>query len=256
MAAEAGKAPYIDPMHQFEVLPLFGGHEVNMFTITNAALWMMLAVVAVAVVFVVGSRRQAVVPGRLQSVSEVLFSFTRNMVEETAGKGAMAFFPFVMTLFTFILFSNFLGLLPYSFAPTAQIAVTATLALLVFVTVTVTGFIKNGFGFLGLFWVSSAPLILRPILAIIEVISYFVRPLSHSVRLAGNILAGHAVFKVFAGLAGIMAYAGGFTAIASVLPILSISLMYALEVLVSAVQAYVFAILTCVYLHDAFHPGH
>lgn len=239
----------IHPMDQFVNNPLFGGGSVNMFTITEAAFWMVLAVVCIAIVFVWGSRRQAVIPGRMQSVGEVIYSFTRNMVEDAAGKDAMAFFPLVMTIFMFILFSNFLGLLPYSFAPTAQIAITATLAFGIFALVTITGFVKNGFGFLKLFWVSSAPLILRPILAIIELISYFVRPVSHSIRLAGNIMAGHAVIKVFAGFAGVMG-------IGAILPIVSISAIYALETLVAAIQAYVFAILTCVYLHDALHPGH
>ncbi len=250
--AASGQEPsglQIHPMDQFVIKPLFGGDSVNMVTITNATLWMVLAVIAIALVFVVGSRKQAVVPGRMQSVGEVMYSFTRNMVEDTTGKDALAFFPLVMTLFMFILFSNMLGLLPYSFAPTAQIAVTATMALGVFLLVTIVGFIKNGFGFLKLFWVSSAPLILRPVLAIIEIISYFVRPVSHSIRLAGNIMAGHAVIKVFAGFAGVMG-------LGAILPIFSISAIYALETLVAAIQAYVFAILTCVYLHDALHPGH
>ncbi len=251
MATE-GQAPsglQIHPMDQFVNNPLFGGQSVSMFTFSEAAFWMILAVIAIAIVFVVGSRRQAVVPSRFQSVGEVMYSFTHNMVEDTAGKDAMAFFPLVMTIFMFILFSNFLGLLPYSFAPTAQIAITATLAFGIFLLVTITGFVKHGFGFLGLFWVSSAPLVLRPILAVIEIISYFVRPVSHSIRLAGNIMAGHAVIKVFAGFAGVMG-------LGAVLPIVSISAIYALETLVAAIQAYVFAILTCVYLHDALHPSH
>lgn len=251
MAAE-GHEPsglQIHPMDQFVVHPLFGGDSISMFTITNATLWMVLAVLAIALVFVWGSRRQAIVPGRMQSVGEVMYSFTRNMVEDTTGKDALAFFPFVMTIFMFVLFSNMLGLLPYSFAPTAQIAITALMAIGIFLLVTIVGFIKNGVGFLGLFWVSSAPLVLRPILAIIEIISYFVRPVSHSIRLAGNIMAGHAVIKVFAGFAGVMG-------IGAILPILSISAIYALETLVAAIQAYVFAILTCVYLHDALHPSH
>jgi F-type H+-transporting ATPase subunit a len=148
----------------------------------------------------------------------------------------------------FIVFANFLGLLPMSFTTTSHFAVTITLALLVFVTVTVVGFVKNGAAFLGLFWVSSAPLALRPILAVIEVISYFVRPVSHSIRLAGNVMAGHAVIKVFAGFAAL--------AVVSPLSIVAITAMYGLEVLVAFIQAYVFTILTCVYLKDALHPSH
>ena len=153
-----------------------------------------------------------------------------------------------MTLFMFIVFANFLGLLPMAFTTTSHIAVTAVLAMMVFLTVTILGFVKNGPAFLSLFWVSSAPLALRPILAIIELISYFVRPVSHSIRLAGNMMAGHAVIKVFA----------GFSQVAMIAPlsILAVSAMYGLEVLVSFIQAYVFTILTCVYLKDALHPHH
>ena len=170
------------------------------------------------------------------------------MVEDVAGKDAVKFFPYIMTLFMFIVFANFLGLIPMSFTTTSHFAVTVVLALLVFVGVTITGFVKNGVSFLGLFWVSSAPLGLRPILAIIEVISYFVRPVSHSIRLAGNVMAGHAVIKVFAGFAAIAAV--------SPLSVLAITAMYGLEVLVAFIQAYVFTILTCVYLKDALHPSH
>ena len=170
------------------------------------------------------------------------------MVEDVTGKDGLKYFPYVMTLFCFILFANFLALLPKSFSPTSHIAVTAVLALLVFVGVTVLGFVKNGAHFLGLFWVSSAPLALRPVLAVIELISYFVRPVSHSIRLAGNIMAGHAVIKVFA----------AFAAVAALAPVsvLAIVAVYGLEVLVALIQAYVFTILTCVYLKDALHPAH
>jgi F-type H+-transporting ATPase subunit a len=204
--------------------------------------------VAVVLVFVVGGRGRAVIPSRMQSIGELIYGFTYKMVEDVAGKDAVKFFPYIITLFIFILFSNFLGLLPMSFATTSHIAVTAVLAAAVFLTVTIVGFVKNGAAFLGLFWVSSAPLALRPILAVIELISYFVRPVSHSIRLGGNIMAGHAVIKVFA----------GFAAIAAISPVsvLAISAIYGLEVLVAGIQAYVFTILTCVYLKDALHPSH
>ena len=171
------------------------------------------------------------------------------MVEDVLGHEGAKFFPWLMVLFTFIVTSNLLGLLPKSFSPTSHIAVTAVLALGVFFTVTLVGLYKKGLGFLGMFWVSSAPLALRPILAVIELISYFVRPLSHSVRLGGNMMAGHAVIKVFAGFAGAM---GVF----SVVPIAAITAIYGLELLVAAVQAYVFTILTCVYLRDAVGEAH
>lgn len=236
------------PMDQFVVKPLFGGDHVGLFTVTNVTFWMALAVVAVVAMMVLGTRRRAIVPSRGQSVAELAYGFIYKMVEDVAGKDAVKFFPYVMTLFMFIVMANFLGLLPMSFTTTSQFAVTVVLALMVFVTVTIVGFVKNGTAFLGLFWVTSAPLALRPVLAIIELISYFVRPVSHSIRLAGNLMAGHAVVKVFA----------GFAAIAAVSPIsvVAITAMLGLETLVAFIQAYVFTILTCVYLKDALHPSH
>ncbi|GHE90404.1 ATP synthase subunit a [Aliiroseovarius zhejiangensis] len=239
----------IHPMDQFEIKPLFGGDHLGTFTPTNQTLWMVLAIVGIVLLLVVGSRGRAIVPTRGQSLAELAYGFVYKMVEDVAGKDAVKYFPGIMTLFMFILFANFLGLIPTSFTATSHIAVTAVLALIVFVFVTVLGFVKNGMGFLGLFWVSAAPLPLRPVLAIIELISYFVRPVSHSIRLAGNVMAGHAVIKVFAGFAAAL---GVF----SFLPILAISAVYALEVLVAFIQAYVFTILTCVYLKDALHPSH
>nr|WP_247745049.1 F0F1 ATP synthase subunit A [Shimia sp. R11_0] len=235
-------------MDQFLVKPLFGGDHIGLFTITNVTLWMALAGIAVVAMMVVGTRRRAIIPSRGQSIGELAYGFIYKMVEDVAGKDAVKFFPYIMTLFMFIVMANFLGLLPMSFTTTSHFAVTIGLALLVFVTVTVVGFVKNGAAFLGLFWVSSAPLALRPILAIIEVISYFVRPVSHSIRLAGNVMAGHAVIKVFAGFAAI--------AVVSPVSIVAITAMYGLEVLVAFIQAYVFTILTCVYLKDALHPSH
>jgi F-type H+-transporting ATPase subunit a len=239
----------IHPMDQFIVQPLFGDGPIAWYTPTNVTLWMLLAIVGVFILMVMGSRGRAIVPSRAQSVAELTYGFIRKMVEDVAGKDALPFFPYIMTLFLFIVMANFLGLIPMSFTTTSHIAVTAVLALAVFLTVTAVGFIKNGAGFLGLFWVSSAPMALRPILAIIELISYFVRPVSHSIRLAGNVMAGHAVIKVFAGFAGVL----GLGAVA---PIVAITAVYGLEVLVAFIQAYVFTILTCVYLRDALHPSH
>lgn len=236
------------PMDQFIVKPLFGGDEIAWYTITNVTMWMALAVVGIIAMMVIGTSRRAMIPSRSQSIGELAYGFIYKMVEDVAGKDAVKFFPYIMTLFLFIVFANFLGLIPMSFTTTSHFAVTITLALLVFVTVTVVGFVKNGTAFLGLFWVSSAPLALRPILAVIEVISYFVRPVSHSIRLAGNVMAGHAVIKVFAGFAAL--------AVVSPLSIVAITAMYGLEVLVAFIQAYVFTILTCVYLKDALHPSH
>lgn len=245
-AEEGGLA--FHPMDQFIVKPLFGDGPINWYTPTNVTLWMALAVLCVVGLLVLGTRGRAIVPSRIQSIAELAYGFIYKMVEDVAGKDGLRYFPYIMTLFIFIVFSNFLGLLPLSFTTTSHIAVTAVMAMAVFLSVTVIGFVKNGAGFLSLFWISSAPLVLRPILAIIEIISYFVRPVSHSIRLAGNMMAGHAVIKVFA----------TFAAIVWIAPvgILAITAIYALETLVSFIQAYVFAILTCVYLKDALHPHH
>ncbi|MBQ0750738.1 MAG: F0F1 ATP synthase subunit A [Roseovarius sp.] len=244
------------PMDQFMVKPLFGEGAVGVFTLTNVTLWMALTVLAIFALLVLGTSRRATIPTRTQSVAELLYDFVRKMVEDVAGKDALVFFPYIMTLFLFILFANFLGLLPMAFTTTSHIAVTAVMAMMVFLTVTIVGFVKHGAGFLGLFWVSSAPLALRPVLALIEVISYFVRPVSHSIRLAGNMMAGHAVVKVFAAFAPMILISTGIGLVVTPLSILAISTIYALEVLVAFIQAYVFTILTCVYLKDALHPSH
>jgi F-type H+-transporting ATPase subunit a len=235
-------------MDQFLVKPLFGDGPIHWYTPTNATLWMGLTLLAIVALLVFGTRGRAIIPSRVQSIAEMLYGMVHKMVEDVTGKDGLKYFPAIMTLFCFILFANYLGLLPKSFSTTSQIAVTGVLALLVFVGVTVLGFVKNGTHFLGLFWVSSAPLALRPVLAVIELISYFVRPVSHSIRLAGNVMAGHAVIKVFA----------AFAAIAWIAPlaVLGIVGVYALEVMVCIIQAYVFTILTCVYLKDALHPSH
>lgn len=241
-------------MDQFKVKPLFEG-TLDYFALSNATLWMGITVLCIIILFVLGTGKRAVVPGRLQSVAELAYSFIYKMVEDVSGHDGVKYFPYVFTLFCFIVFSNFLGLIPGAFTTTSHIAVTAVLAMMVFLFVTILGFIKNGFHFLGLFWVSSAPLPLRPILAIIELISYFVRPVSHSIRLAGNMMAGHAVIKVFAGFAPLVLMSWIGVAVTP-LSILAITAMYGLEILVCFIQAYVFTILTCVYLKDALHPGH
>ena len=236
------------PMDQFIVRPLFGDGPVHWYTPTNVTLWLMLAVLVIWVLFVAGTSGRALIPTRVQSMAELTYGMVHKMVEDVTGKEGLRYFPYIFTMFCFILFANLLGLVPKSFTTTSHIAVTGVLALAVFFGVTIIGFVKNGAHFLDLFWVRSAPLAVRPVLAVIEVISYFVRPLSLSIRLAGNMIAGHAVIKVFA----------GFAAIAAVAPVAIIAVigMYAFEVLVAIVQAYVFTILTCVYLKDALHPSH
>ncbi len=246
MAAEGGLQ--IHPMDQFIVKPLFGEGPVHWYTPTNVTLWLVLAVIAIGLLMVAGTRRRAIIPTRTQSVAELIYGFIHNMVEDVAGHDGVKYFPYVMTLFLFILFANVLGLIPMSFTTTSHVAVTATLALAVFLGVTLLGLARKGVGFLAMFWVSSAPLALRPILAVIELISYFVRPVSHSIRLAGNLMAGHAVLKVFAGFASV--------ALVSPVAIGAMTAIYALELLVAVIQAYVFTILTCVYLKDAVGDAH
>ena len=248
MAEEAESSLTFHPMDQFEVWSLFGGDTISFYTPTNVTLWMGISLLCVVALFVLGTRGRAIVPSRIQSIAELAYGFVYKMVEDVTGKDGIKYFPYIMTLFVFILFANMLDLVPMSFTTTSHIAVTAVLGFGVFIAVTVLGFVKNGTHFLGLFWVSSAPLALRPILAVIELISYFVRPVSHSIRLAGNMMAGHAVLKVFAGFAQV--------AVIAPVAILGVVAIYGLELLVAFIQAYVFTILTCVYLKDALHPSH
>lgn len=249
MAEQTEGGLNIHPMDQFIIVPLFGDAPLEWYTPTNSTLWMAFTVLAVTALLLLTTMRKADVPSRSQLIVELIYGFLRNMVESVAGKDGLKFFPYIMTVFMFIALSNVLGLIPASFTATSHIAVTAALALTVFVSVTIIGFVRHGIGFLGLFWISSAPLPLRPVLALIEVMSYFVRPVSHSIRLAGNMMAGHAMIKVFAGFAGVMG-------IGAVVPVVAIAAVYGLELLVALIQAYVFTILTCVYLKDALHPHH
>jgi len=247
-AEEQSEGLQFHPMEQFTLEPLFGDGPIHWYTPTNATLWMGIAILVIVLLLVIGTRRRAIVPNRTQSIGELAYGFIYTMVEDVAGKEGVKYFPYIMTLFMFIVTANFLGLIPLSFSTTSHIAVTVVMALLVFVTVTLIGFFKHGIGFLKLFWVSSAPLALRPVLAVIELISYFVRPVSHSIRLAGNVMAGHAVIEVFATFGAILAIAP--------LSLIGIVAMFGMDVLVAFVQAYVFTILTCVYLKDALHPAH
>ncbi len=248
--SEGGSSLEFHPMDQFIVKPFFGeiGDTVYWYSFTNVTFWLAMSILAVLALLVLSTSRREIVPSRGQSVAELAYGFVYKMVEDVTGKDGIKYFPYIMTLFMFILCANMLGLLPMSFTTTSHIAVTAVLGFGVFIAVTVLGFVKNGASFLELFWVSSAPLPLRPVLAVIELISYFVRPVSHSIRLAGNMMAGHAVLKVFAGFAQVAAIAP--------IAILGVMAIYGLEVLVSFIQAYVFTILTCVYLKDALHPHH
>lgn len=245
VAEGASHEMHIDPMSQFAVKPLFGG-EMGLFTITNATLWMAVVVIVVSALLLIGVRERSLVPGRLQSVAEMFYGFTRQMLVDIAGEEGMKFFPLVFTIFSFVLCANLLGMIPYSFTVTSQLAVTGLLALGVFVFVTVLGFIKHGAHFLTFFWPAEAPAFLRPLLMVIELVSYFVRPVSHSIRLGANMLAGHAVLKVFA------AFVGGL-GVFGVVPLAAMVGLTAFEFLVAAIQAYIFAVLTCVYINDALH---
>ncbi len=254
-AVEEGAKLNIHPMAQFEITPLFGDGPINWYTPTNVTLWLGVAIAAIVLLMVVATRGRNVVPSRGQSIAEMIYSFVRGMIVDITGEEGLKYFPYIMTLFLLILFTNVLGLLPMSFTVMSHIAATGVLALAVFLSVTLLGLFKNGTKFLKIFWISEAPMALRPVLAIIEIISYFVRPVSHSIRLAGNMMAGHAVIKVFAGFAALLAFYTPL-GVGLVAPIGAIMAVYGLELLVVVIQAYVFTILTCVYLNDALHPGH
>lgn len=247
----------IEPIHQFQItnfIPLgnWGGQEI---AFTNSALFMALTVVAVAGFLLLSTSRRALVPGRWQLMAEQSYEFIANMVRTNAGHEGMRFFPLVFTLFMFILFANLWGMFPYFFTVTSHIVITAAMAVLVFVVVVAYGFMRNGVKFLKLFVPSGIPWYVMWLVVPIEIISFLSRPLSHSLRLFGNILAGHIVLKVFGGMVVALIGAGLWAPLA-VLPFGMAVALTGLEFLVAFLQAFVFAVLTCVYLHDAIHPGH
>lgn len=248
-----------DPIHQFRIAPLvelpaIAGLDTSF---TNASLFMVAGVAATALFFNWAMKPAAMVPGRAQVVAEGAYSFIHGMVKDAAGEeGVKKFFPFVFTLFLFIFMANMLGMFPYFFTTTSQIVVTAAMALMVFFTVIIVGIAKNGGKFFKLFVPSGVPWPLYFIVTPIEIISFFSRPLSHAVRLWANILAGHILLKVFASFVPMLLAAGGWFSALSILPLAMTVALYGLEFLVAFLQAYVFAILTCIYLNDALHPGH
>ncbi|MEL6979086.1 MAG: F0F1 ATP synthase subunit A [Pseudomonadota bacterium] len=246
MAEKEGSGFYADPMGQFEIYNFFGAGAVEWSSFTNSSLMMLIVVGVSTLLLTLGASGRALVPSKLQSMTELTYEFIRRMVSDTAGDEGLKYFPYIFTVFIFILFSNLLGLIPYSFTVTSHLAVTATLALAVFFTVTITGFMKHGVHFLSFFVPHGAPKPLLVLLVPIEVISYFVRPISHSVRLGAAMLAGHAVMKVFAYFVAPLGVGG-------VLPLGMMVGIYGLELLVAVVQAYIFTILTCIYLNDALH---
>ena len=242
------------PVEQFTIKVLFAlnlfGYDISF---TNSALFMVLAI-AVSCGFLVFAMRPAlIVPGRMQGLAEMMYEFVAEMVRSNVGNEGRPYFPFIFTLFMFILFSNLLGLIPYSYTVTSQIVVTFAMALFIFIGVTIIAVVKHGFHFFSFFIPSGAPKALLPLIFVIEVISYFIRPVSLSVRLFANMLAGHTMLKVFGGLAVMIAGAGGVFVAGSILPLVAIIGLTGLEVLVACLQAYVFTILTCMYLNDAIH---
>jgi F-type H+-transporting ATPase subunit a len=247
-----------DPIHQFDIVKYFtlghiGGHEI---AFTNSALFMAVAVAGISLLLIGATTQRSLVPGRLQSLAEMSYEFVADMIRSTAGTEGMRFFPFVFSLFMFVLFINLIGLIPYSFTVTTHIVITASLALMVFFTVIVYGLWRNGLRFLKLFVPSGIPIYILPLVSVIEVMSFLSRPLSHSVRLFANMLAGHITLKVFAGFIGLLGAWGIAGYVGAVLPLALTVALTALELLVAVLQAYVFAILTCIYLNDAIHPGH
>jgi F-type H+-transporting ATPase subunit a len=243
----------MSPMEQFEVKPIvplhIGTYDVSF---TNQSLFMCLVVAAVTLFFAFAVSRPRVVPGRLQSMAEVSYEFVANMIRSTSGDAGLVFFPFVFTIFFFVLFSNFMGLIPGAFTVTSQIVVTFALTVLVMTTVVVVGFAKHGIGFLKLF-VPKAPWYLIWLLVPIEVISFMTRLVSLSVRLFANMLAGHTMLQVFAGFVVALGAAGIFLKPLAIAPMFMIIFIGALEMLVAFLQAYVFAVLTCIYLNEALH---
>src|SRR5215467_4809963 len=248
----------MDPIEQFHIKNYLtfghiGGYEI---AFTNSALFMLIALAVIAALTIGATSSRALVPGRLQSVAEISYEFVADTLGSTAGSEGMKFFPLVFSLFMFILVVNVIGIIPYMFTVTSHIIITASLALLVFVIVYGYGFWKNGLGFLRLFAPSGIPIILMPLIVFIEVMSHLSRPLSHSLRLFANMLAGHITLKVFGGFVVMLGGLGFLGSLVAILPLGMTVALTALELLVAFLQAYVFAVLTCVYLNDAIHPGH
>ncbi len=245
-----------DPIHQFQIskiVPLEIGSLDLSFT--NSALFMAATVAASSAFFIMSTGGRGLVPTRMQSISEICYEFVANMLRDSAGTEGMRFFPLVFSLFVFILIANLFGMFPYFFTATSHIVITAGLALLVFATVLIFGFARHGFGFLKLFVPSGVPMWLMPLVVAIEVISFFTRPISHSVRLFANMLAGHITLKVFAGFIVSLSTIGAVGVVGAILPLVMTVALTALEFLVAFLQAYVFAMLTCMYINDALHPG-
>ena len=254
MAGETG--PAINPIEQFSITPLIpiriAGHD---FSLTNSSLYMLIAVGLACLLMTAGARGGPGVPGRLQSAAELAYEFIAGMLRSATGEKGMRFFPMVFTIFMFVLVINLIGLPAYTFEVTAQIVITAALALLVFLTVIVVGLKEHGLHWFKLFVPSGVPIYILPLVVAIEIISFLTRPLSHSVRLFANMLAGHIMLSVLGSFSVMLLGAGIVFKVLAVVPIVMNVGVFALELLVAFLQAYVFAMLTCMYLNDAIHPG-
>ncbi|SHN71729.1 F0F1 ATP synthase subunit A [Bradyrhizobium erythrophlei] len=246
----------VDPIEQFHIEKLFTiGHIGNQeIAFTNSSAYMLGAVALISLLMLGSGRR--LVPGRIQSVAEIAYEFVANTIRSTAGKDGMKFFPLIFSLFMLIAVSNIVGVIPYNFTIASHIIVTAALAFLVFFTVLIYGFYKNGLKFLKLFVPSGIPIFILPLVVFIEIFSFFLRPISHSVRLFANMLAGHIALAVFASFIPLLAGLGILGYFGAILPLGMVIALTALELLVAFLQAYVFTILTCIYINDAIHPGH
>jgi F-type H+-transporting ATPase subunit a len=248
-----------DPIHQFQITKLFtlghiGGQEI---AFTNSSAYMFGAVAIISLLMIGGSAGRQLVPGRIQSMAELSYEFVASTIRSTAGSEGMKFFPLIFSLFMFICVSNLIGIIPFTFTISTHLIVTAALALVVFFTVLIYGFYKNGLKFLKIFVPSGIPIYILPLVMFIEILTFFLRPVSHSVRLFANMLAGHIALKVFAGFVAMLGVSlGAIGWVGGVLPLGLTVALTALELLVAFLQAYVFAILTCIYLNDAIHPGH
>ena len=241
-----------NPMHQFNVYKI--GPEIKIngidLSFTNASLFMLISAISISIFLLLGTKDKKIIPGKFQLLSEILYNFISKMISDTAGKKAKPYFPFIFSLFIFVLFCNMVGMLPYSFTVTSHIIVTLAFAMFIFIGVTILGFIIHGFKYLKIFVPSGVPVVLLPIIMVIEIISYLSRPISLSVRLFANMMAGHTMLKVFGGFVISLGLVAGW------LPLTFSVALTGLEILVAFLQAYVFAILTCIYLNDALNLHH
>ena len=241
-----------NPMHQFNVYKI--GPEIKIngidLSFTTASLFMLISAISISIFLLLGTKDKKIIPGKFQLLSEMLYNFISKMISDTAGKKAKPYFPFIFSLFIFVLFCNMVGMLPYSFTVTSHIIVTLAFAMFIFIGVTILGFVIHGFKYLKIFVPSGVPVVLLPIIMIIEIISYLSRPVSLSVRLFANMMAGHTMLKVFGGFVISLGLVAGW------LPLTFSVALTGLEILVAFLQAYVFAILTCIYLNDALNLHH